>query len=172
VTLDILIAEDDALVRRQLRRLLESEGFQCAEAGDGLAAVELARQIAPQCALLDLSMPRLDGFAVARTLRSDPRTRNIQLHCLTGRVDSAARTEAAEAGFETYMTKPVTPSQLLLMFQRQMKTAETHQVSGLGFTEASAILDQWESQGWRELRIAYTKGEGFAVHGVRPAAAG
>ena len=168
---DVLIAEDDALVRRYLRCLLEGEGYQCAEASDGQAAVELARRSAPQYAILDLAMPRLDGFAVARTLRSDPRTRNIHLHCLTGRIDTAARREAAEAGFETYLTKPVAPTQLLLMFQRQMKTAEIHQASGLGFAEASAILDEWERKGWKELRVAYIEGEGFAVRGVRPAVA-
>src|ERR1041384_8115547 len=73
--IDVLIAEDDRLLRQTIRCLLEAQGYTCAEAGDGRAAVALARQRPPRCVLLDLGLPELDGFSVARHLRSDPRTR-------------------------------------------------------------------------------------------------
>lgn len=68
-SVDILIAEDDALTRQSLRLLFEKAGYRCSEAEDGGRAVELARRRPPRCAILDLSMPVLDGFAVARALR-------------------------------------------------------------------------------------------------------
>src|SRR2546421_96841 len=88
---DVLIAEDDALLRWGLRSLLELEGFRCAEAADGLQAVDLARRHRPGCVLLDLALPGLDGFTVARRLRADPQTGGIHIHCLTGLDDPLAR---------------------------------------------------------------------------------
>ena len=57
--------------------------------------------------VLDLGMPELDGFAVARRLRTDPRTAHAHVHCLTGRTDPASRRQAEEAGCELFLTKPV-----------------------------------------------------------------
>src|SRR3954451_4671484 len=106
-SIDVLIADDEAVARKVVRRLLEQQGYTCAEAGDGRQAVELARSLSPRCVLLDLSMPGLDGFAVARTLRSDPRTRAAHIHCLTGMTDSQSRSQASASGCELYLTKPV-----------------------------------------------------------------
>lgn len=167
---DVLIAEDDALLRSSLRSLLEKEGFHCAEAEDGRAAVEVARKSAPRFAPLDLAMPRLDGFAVARALRSDARTKGIHMHCLTGRVDSDARSQAADAGFETFWTKPVDLSRLLLLVQGQGKKPEVRRASGLSLEEARSLLDEWQNQGCVELTASYHEGRGFAVRGVRPPA--
>ena len=83
-SVDVLIAEDDATMRESLCRLLEGEGYHCAQAGDGAAAVEMARRTSPRCAILDLGMPGLDGFSVARRLRSDPAMCDLHIHCLTG----------------------------------------------------------------------------------------
>lgn len=163
---DVLIAEDDALVRRSLRHFLERAGYLCAEADDGVAALALARRINPRCALLDLAMPGLDGFEVARALRSDRRTKRIRIHCLTGRVDATIHSRAVEAGFDTFMTKPVDPSELLRVFEREIRTPEVRQVSGLSLVEARQLLDAWENQGCRGLETFYHEGNGFTVRGV------
>jgi two-component system cell cycle response regulator DivK len=118
---DILLVEDDAPTRWVLRRLLESEGYTIAEAADGREAVDLTRQCRPQCVFLDLVMPGLDGFAVARTLRQDPRTRGTHIHALTGRTDAASREQALRAGCETYLTKPVNVEQLLDVVHREVR---------------------------------------------------
>jgi CheY-like chemotaxis protein len=110
---DVLIAEDDPLTRQNLRTLLEQQGYTCAEAEDGLRAVELALSAPPKCVLLDLVLPGLDGFTVARRLRADPRTSGAHIHCLTGLSDPAAREQARQAGCEAFLTKPVEPTQLL-----------------------------------------------------------
>ena len=119
VCVDVLIVDDDSLVRKSLRSLLERQGYRCAEAGDGQEAVELARHYAPECMLLDLSMPGLDGFAVARRLRGDPRTRGVRIHCLTGLAEPGVREQALEAGFQTFLPKPVDPGRVLQVVGKQ-----------------------------------------------------
>src|SRR5260370_20370200 len=89
-SVDVLIAEDDAIIRLTLRQLLEGEGYRCAEAEDGGEAVAIAQQCPPRLLLLDVMMPVLDGFRVARQLRSDPKTRAVPILFLTGRNDRKA----------------------------------------------------------------------------------
>ena len=165
---DVLIAEDDALVRQTLRFFLEREGYRCSEAGDGRAAVELARRHSPRCAILDLAMPVMDGFAVARTLRADPRTRAIHLHCITGRSDPSAQEEATRAGMETYLTKPFDPSLLVRLVHRHLRQPDVIEASGLSLDQAREQLDVWESEGFSGLEATYQEGSGFTVRGVRP----
>jgi CheY-like chemotaxis protein len=158
--IDILIAEDDALQREYLRQLLEQEGYRCAVAADGRQAVALAQQRPPQYVLLDLRMPGLDGFSVARQLRADPRTRGAAIHCLTGQTDEATRAAAQRAGCERLLTKPINATTLLEVVRRQMSRA-TEWVRGLTKAESEELLDWLEAQGVAgELALA---GQGFAV---------
>ena len=83
-SMDNLIVEDDASLRAALRLLLERNGHRCVEASDGREALALARAHLPRCVLLDLCLPALDGFAVARRLRADLRTVSAHIYCLTG----------------------------------------------------------------------------------------
>jgi CheY-like chemotaxis protein len=106
MSVDVLIADDDAITRLTLRQLLEGEGYRCAEADNGLEAAEIARQCRPRLVLLDVMMPELDGFGVARQLRSERETRRIPILFLTGRGDPAARAAAARAGSDTLLNKP------------------------------------------------------------------
>jgi CheY-like chemotaxis protein len=165
---DILIAEDDALVRGCLRQLLEGEGYTIAEAADGVQAVDLARRHRPQCVFLDLGMPGKDGFTVARELRLDPRTCAAHIHCLTGRMDSAAREQALRAGCEMYLTKPVNTSQLLEVVQQQVKKAEPEWVDGLTMAEARDLMDWLENNGCTGLELDWRGEENFAVRCLCP----
>jgi CheY-like chemotaxis protein len=168
LSVDILIAEDDALVRGYLRHLLEREGYTIAEAADGIQAVDLARRHQPRCVLLDLGMPGKDGFTVARELRLDPRTRTAHIHCLTGRMDSAAREQALRAGCEMYLTKPVNTTQLLEVVGQQVKAAEPEWVTGLGLAEARDLMDWLENHGCTRMELDYRGEEGFAVRCCSP----
>src|SRR5215469_10663710 len=136
---DVLIADDDLLVRKSLRYLLEQQGYRCAEAGDGREAVELARHYAPECVLLDLSMPGLDGLSVARRLRGDPRTRGTRIHCLTGLVGPEVREQALQAGFQTFLVKPVDAASLLQAVGDPAAPPE-NSVGGLTADEARNLL--------------------------------
>src|SRR5262245_4474314 len=111
--IDVLITEDDPGLRGMLRLLLERDGYRCAEADNGREAVEIARQRQPRLVLLDLIMPELDGFAVARQIRADPRAHGVHICFLTARADDATRARAGRAGCEAFLTKPVEPQDLL-----------------------------------------------------------
>lgn len=160
---DILIADDDELLRSSLRQLLEQQGYACAEAVDGREAVELARQAAPRCLFLDLAMPELDGFSVAHQLRRDPRTRGIHIHCLTGSHDRAARERARQAGCELFLTKPVDAAALLRLVRRQVDMNRPEEwVEGLSRDQAEDILDWLEANGYPPGELDVRE-EAFAV---------
>jgi CheY-like chemotaxis protein len=105
-SIDVLIAEDDPVVRLAVRHLLEAEGYICAEAEDGREALEIAQQCPPGLVLLDLMMPGLDGFSAAEQLRALPQTRAVPIHCLTALDFPAARRAAVRSGCEVFLTKP------------------------------------------------------------------
>jgi CheY-like chemotaxis protein len=162
--IDVLIAEDDEPLRAGLRFLLEREGYACADVGDGRAAVALARRSPPRCVLLDLAMPGLDGIAVVRRLRSDPRTCDTHIHCLTGRQDPEARRQALEAGCEHFLTKPVDADTLLDILRAQVPPAGVRQVTGLTMFEAEELLDQLEANGVPQPELSCDEQQGsFSV---------
>jgi two-component system phosphate regulon response regulator PhoB len=167
---DVLIVEDDAVLRESLRLLLERAGYTCAEADNGPAVLDLARHQPPRCVLLDLGIPGQDGFKVARLLRADPRTRGLHIHCLTGRSDPATREQADRAGFETVLTKPVDPAQLLGLVAEQVRDTAV-EVGGLTMREAEELLDWLEGLGWDERELILEDG-GFRVRYRRPSRGG
>lgn len=104
MTTRVLIAEDETIIRLDLRSLLEANGFDvCAEARDGEEAVALAASAEPDVVVLDMKMPQLDGIEAARRILAD-RTVPIVMLTAFGRDDLVAR--AAEAGVFGYLTKP------------------------------------------------------------------
>ncbi|MFL5909075.1 MAG: response regulator [Gaiellaceae bacterium] len=106
----ILIAEDETLIRLDLRAILERHGFTvCAEARDGLEAVELARAAQPDAALLDLRMPNLDGIEAARRIYAE---RPIPIVMLTAFDDRAVVEKAVAAGIFAYLVKPFRESDI------------------------------------------------------------
>ena len=100
----ILVAEDETIIRLDLRDLLERAGFEvCAEAKDGLEAVELARSEEPDLAVLDVKMPRLDGIEAARRILDE---RPIPIVMLTAYGQEELVARAVEAGVFGYLVKP------------------------------------------------------------------
>jgi two-component system, response regulator PdtaR len=107
----ILIAEDETIIRLDLRELLERAGFEvCAEARDGEEAIELARAEAPDLALLDVKMPRLDGIEAARRILDE---RPIPIVIVTAYGEQELVSRAVEAGVFGYLVKPFRESDLL-----------------------------------------------------------
>jgi CheY-like chemotaxis protein len=161
--LDVLIADDDPLFRATVRSFLEGHGYTCAEAGDGREAVAVARDRRPRCVLLDLVMPELDGFAVARQLRSDPQTRRAHIHCLTGRTDPDSRRRAGEVGCESFLPKPVDPGAVLRAVGGPAGPDPAGWVTGLSCAEANDLLDWLEVHGYPPTELSSAEGQGFAV---------
>jgi AmiR/NasT family two-component response regulator len=107
----ILIAEDETIIRLDLRDLLERAGHEvCAEARDGVEAVELARSEQPDLAVLDVKMPRLDGIDAARAILDD---RPIPIVMVTAYGQQELVARAVEAGVFGYLVKPFREQDLL-----------------------------------------------------------
>jgi CheY-like chemotaxis protein len=164
---DVLIADNDSPLRSDLRLLLEEHGYTCAEAANSREAVEAARRLRPQCLLLDLAMPEMDGLAVARALRSDPATSGIHIHCLTGLGDRAMVQKALEIGCESYLTKPVTPRAVLEVVRQGVQGQVAGRVAGLSLSEAGELLDWLERQGCSQLEVK-PDGDNFSVSCLCP----
>jgi CheY-like chemotaxis protein len=103
VAASVLTVEDDPIVRADLRLVLEGAGFSvCADAKDGIEAVELAREHEPDVILLDLGLPGLDGVEAARRILAE---RDVPIVALTGRSRRLAE-EAVDVGARSYIMKP------------------------------------------------------------------
>jgi response regulator NasT len=107
----ILIAEDETIIRLDLRELLEAAGYDvCGEARDGEEAVSLARELAPDLAIMDVKMPRLDGIDAARQILEE---RPIPIVMLTAYGQEELVARAVEAGVFGYLVKPFREQDLL-----------------------------------------------------------
>ena len=109
----VLVAEDDAALRRLLGTTLGSEHFEVIHAIDGEDALRVARQEQPALVLLEVNMPKLDGFEVCRHLKSEAATADIKVVLLSGRTAEEDRERGHAAGADEYFTKPFSPVQLL-----------------------------------------------------------
>jgi two-component system, response regulator PdtaR len=107
----ILLAEDETIIRLDLRRMLERHGFDvCGEARDGEEAVELARSLAPDLAIMDIRMPRLDGLEAARRIQAE---RPTPIVLLTAFADRRLVSRAVSVGVFGYVVKPFAEHDLL-----------------------------------------------------------
>nr|WP_216627431.1 response regulator [Corallococcus exercitus] len=107
----ILLVEDNSDARQSMRDLLELWGHQVAVARDGVQGVALALEHAPELALVDIGLPGLDGYQVAKALRARV-GQNLRLVALSGYGDPDAYQQALKAGFDVHLTKPVRPADL------------------------------------------------------------
>jgi CheY-like chemotaxis protein len=103
----VLIIEDNDDARGSLRSLLELSGHEVHEAADGPGGVEMALHLQPEVAIVDIGLPGLDGYEVARRIRSSPVGRRIVLVALTGYGQPEYRRKAEEAGFDAHLVKPL-----------------------------------------------------------------
>lgn len=113
----ILIADDYEDNRELLRLMLLSANYEVLEARDGQECVELAREHLPDLIMVDLLMPRLDGWEAFKALREDPRTSAIPCVVATASADIDGM-RALQGGFNAYVTKPFRTAQLLEVVSR------------------------------------------------------
>ena len=103
----ILLVDDSPDSSEPLSLLLQSRGHETQIATDGEGALAAADEFRPDCVLLDLGLPRMDGYEVARQLRARPYGSELILIALTGWAGKDVRSRAAEAGFDYHLVKPV-----------------------------------------------------------------
>ncbi len=118
------MADDDAQMRRLIRGVLQREGFEVAEAADGLDALELVERGGVDLLILDLDMPRLDGLGVLEELRAQMRTATLPVIVLTAQHGDAEE-KALDLGAQDYLTKPVQTRSLTARVRAVLKRINT-----------------------------------------------
>ena len=103
----ILVADDNNDALESLATLLQLSGHEVYTAANGAVALESAEQHRPEVALLDIGMPKLDGYEVARRIRAQPWGQRITLVALTGWGQDSDRSRSQEAGFDSHLVKPL-----------------------------------------------------------------
>ena len=108
----VLVADDDPDILALVRFRLERDGYEVLSAPDGETALDLAMARTPDLAVLDVMMPRLDGYELTRRLREHGPTTTIPIILLTARVQEPDLERGFEAGADDYVTKPFSPQAL------------------------------------------------------------
>jgi CheY-like chemotaxis protein len=103
----VLIAEDNPVNRELFRELLEGRGYAVEEACDGEEALEMLERSRPDILLLDLGMPRLDGFGLVRKIRENTQLADLPVLAVTAYAMRGDREKVLEAGFDGYLSKPI-----------------------------------------------------------------
>ncbi len=114
----VLVVEDDAEIADVLRRTLRQEGHDVRSAADGVAALEVAEDFAPDLVILDLGLPKLDGVEVCRRLRAES---DAPILILTARADTGDRVEGLDSGADDYLVKPFERQELLARMRALMR---------------------------------------------------
>ena len=114
----IIVVEDEPSLQETLAYNLKKEGYIVEAVGDGLSAVEIARRLKPDLIVLDIMLPELDGFEVARILRKEMTTSILML---TARDDEIDRVVGLEVGADDYLTKPFSMRELMARVKAQLR---------------------------------------------------
>ena len=125
----ILIVDDQPDNRDMLSTLLGSEGYRTLEASGGMEAMDVIANDKPQLILLDVSMPDMDGYAVASLLKADPKTAGIPIIMVTAHTGRGARVVGLHTGVEDYLTKPVDAPELLLKVRNLLRLRQNVEIS-------------------------------------------
>jgi two-component system cell cycle response regulator DivK len=118
VTRDVLLIEDNEQNRYLTTFLLEQHGYRVRSVADGARGVEAAKAVVPSLILLDIQLPGMDGYAVARALRADASLRDIPIVAVTSYAMPGDRERALEAGCTGYLEKPIDPETFVADVQR------------------------------------------------------
>ncbi len=111
--LKVMVVDDSLTVRKITGRLLEREGYQVLAAKDGVEALEQLAHTVPDVMLVDIEMPRMDGFDLTRNVRADPRLKSVPIIIITSRTADKHRAYAQEVGANAFLGKPYREEQLL-----------------------------------------------------------
>jgi two-component system, response regulator PdtaR len=160
----VLIAEDETIIRLDLRAQLEELGYAvCAEARNGNEAVELARELAPEVAILDVKMPDSDGLDASRRILAD---RSIPILLLTAYSDPELVGRAARAGVFAYLVKPFQASELMPAIETAIaRHSELDELRGQAASLAEALAARKSierAKGLLMQREGLSEGDAFA----------
>ena len=132
----ILVVDDERHIVRLVEVNLTRAGYDVVVAYDGIEALEVVGKETPDMIVLDVMMPRMDGFEVLKKLQADESTQNIPVIMLTAKAQDADIFKGWSSGVSSYLTKPFNPRELLTFVERIFQSIEEH-----GGTEEE---DVWE----------------------------
>ena len=115
---NILVTDDEVMIRKLIRKYAEFEGHTVTEASNGMEAVVLCRDNKYDIVIMDIMMPELDGFSACREIR---RNSNIPIIMLSARGEEYDRINGFELGVDDYVVKPFSPKELMLRVDAIMK---------------------------------------------------
>ena len=118
----ILVIDDEPQIVVLLENRLKASGYECLTAGDGLTALDMAKQHKPNLIILDLMLPKMDGYKVCGFLKKDSRYAKIPIILFTARAQDADKRLAEEVGADAYIVKPFEPKVLLEKIQELLQT--------------------------------------------------
>ena len=116
----VLVVEDYQDAREMYSAYLQFSGYRVAEATNGYEAIEQAHELMPDIILMDLALPRMDGWEATRRLKSDAKTRGIPIVALTGHALAGHAEGAKQAGCDAFVTKPCLPDALVAEIKRML----------------------------------------------------
>ncbi len=109
----VLVVDDEPFILRSLTFVLRKEGFDVSEARNGEEAIEMIRAELPSLVLLDVMMPKKNGYEVLNEIKSDEATKSIYVIMLTAKGQEADRVKGLSLGVDEYMTKPFSPLKIV-----------------------------------------------------------
>ena len=116
----VLVVEDYQDAREMYAAYLQFSGYDVAEATDGAEAIAQTIELMPDIILMDLALPKMDGWEATRRLKSDVRTRHIPIVALTGHALAGHAEGARQAGCDSFVTKPCLPDALVAEIERML----------------------------------------------------
>lgn len=121
----VLIVEDNEQNLYLLSFILQKRGYEVAAAHDGQQGIDMALSMIPDLILLDIQLPVMDGYAVARALRADPRLDRVPIVAVTSYAMTGDRERTIEAGCNGYIEKPINPDTFLQQVEAHLATSDT-----------------------------------------------
>src|SRR6187551_1471815 len=121
MTRRVLIVEDDPVIRANVLELLTEEGFQVVSAQDGADGIALAKARVPDLVVCDITLPKLDGYAVLRAIREDPAIASTPFIFLTAKAERTDMRTGMSLGADDYLSKPFTAKELLDAVHMRMR---------------------------------------------------
>ena len=136
----VLVVDDDPVILKLLEVNFEMEGFEVVRAADGAEGLERARAVLPDIVVLDVMMPRMTGYEVAKALREDNDTAHIPIIFVTARAQSSDVERGMELGVDDYVTKPFDPLDLIARVNTLLARSQAgaNRETGPGSEAASA----------------------------------
>jgi chemosensory pili system protein ChpA (sensor histidine kinase/response regulator) len=123
----VMVVDDSVTMRKVTGRVLERNNFEVLTAKDGLDALEKMGDTVPDLMLLDIEMPRMDGYELATAMKADPRLRNVPIVMITSRTGEKHRQRAFDIGVDRYLGKPYQEPELLRNVFELLGIARTHE---------------------------------------------